>query len=105
MELKVKVLPRIFIIIGIVLCLVVISLYAICWFIVRDLYPWFFFLYPIIFCLCYIINSSSFLSYDYIISWFFILLLERILRLNYYLQDINLGVILIINQGYCLCNT
>ena len=49
MELKVELLPRILIIIGIVLCLVIISLYAICWFIVRDLYSWFFFLYPIIF--------------------------------------------------------
>jgi membrane protein YdbS with pleckstrin-like domain len=49
MELKVKILQRILIIIGIVLCLVIISLYAICWFIVRDLYSWFFFLYPIIF--------------------------------------------------------
>ena len=49
MELKVKLLPRILIIIGIVLCLVIISLYAICWFIVRDLYPWFFFFYPIVF--------------------------------------------------------
>jgi hypothetical protein len=40
---------RIFIIIGIILSLVIISLYAISFFIIRDLFPLFFWIYPILF--------------------------------------------------------
>jgi hypothetical protein len=45
---KVKLLPRIFISIGIILSLLIISLYFICWFIVRDLFSWFLFLNPML---------------------------------------------------------
>jgi hypothetical protein len=46
---KTNSIPRIFIIVGIFLSLFIISLYVICWFIVRDLFPIFFFIYPLIF--------------------------------------------------------
>jgi uncharacterized membrane protein YbhN (UPF0104 family) len=48
---KVKLLPRIFIIIGIIFSLIIISLYAISFFIVRDLFSLFFWIYPILFAL------------------------------------------------------